>query len=72
MGYHTVKLTKQQEELLKAYRGRRRVERGGKVLQNNSAIQELIASALEGIELQRVITIEELVARIDKLEAESP
>lgn len=41
-------LTEEQAEKFKAYRDRRRIERGGRILQVQSALAELVEAALAG------------------------
>ncbi len=56
------------EEKLKAYREKRRQERGGKVLQVETALRELIDKALAGIEPPKVVDLEDMERRISRLE----
>jgi hypothetical protein len=66
---HTVNLNSDQESALKAYRDVRRGQRDGRILQKTTAISELLARALSGIAPAETITMRELVARIEAVEA---
>ena len=69
MGCYRIQLNSKLERLLHGYRAKRRVERGGKVLQKSTAITELLATALDDIEPLREISIEEIVSRIEAIES---
>lgn len=63
-----VYLTDGLRKSLKAYRDRRRIERGGRMLTVSVAIAELLAKALEGVEPQAPVTLAGIVHRLERLE----
>lgn len=64
----TIKLSLEMVGKLKTYRDQRRVERGGKVLQIQTSILELLEKSLDGIEPKKVVDLEDLVFRVRRLE----
>lgn len=64
-----ISLTFEMEKKLAAYRQRRRLERGGRVLQKETAILEILRTVLDGEQVQAPVDLSDLRRRIEALEA---